>query len=85
MNDNNDHDLLIRLDTKLSGLIKQVEDLDSNIVKRVEALEISSTKNVEEHKNFVPRKYLYLAMGAIGIIQFVIGYILISKFGNTPL
>lgn len=37
--DNNDHDLIIKLDTKLDGLSEQIRDIKDTNVKRIETLE----------------------------------------------
>lgn len=85
----NDHDLLIQIATKLDRAILDIKDLKDDTTRRVSTLEEEkvSQKDFDDLKNDVDPmlKWWLKTTGALLIIQFIIGYLLISHYGNTPL
>ena len=72
----NDHDLIIEVRAELKGLRQDVKDIKENIKGQIDDHE-ARLRSIE--------RWVWTAIGALAVIQFIIGYILIWKFGNTPL
>lgn len=82
-----DHDLLIRLDQKVDGVIESVQRIETNVANRLTTLEKDhvTQKEYNDHEKrlrFVER-YVWGAIAIIGLINIVgIGFI-IAIFQKT--
>ena len=95
----NDHDLLQRMDVKLDRVIKDVADLNDSTARRVAALEQEKFDKAEAARlakeydvihrghdkriRFLERGY-WTAVGALTIIDVVIGYVLTILLRHIP-
>lgn len=90
-NNQSDHDLLIRLDTKLSTVITDIKDLRDGFSARLAVVEQNKMEKAEAmhlkhdednaHKDYEQRlrrleRWGWIAAGALIVIQFIISSIL---------
>lgn len=72
---NNDHDLLIRVDQKVESLTQKVDGFINNQDKRIGDLEIDhvTRKEHEDHEKRIRfgEKYIWGAIAIIGLLQLI--------------
>jgi hypothetical protein len=71
----NDHDLLIRLDEKVDGLTKKIDEVLDTYQAQINTLEANKASkiDVDDHENrirFIER-YVWGAIAIIGLISFI--------------
>lgn len=75
-----DHDLLVSIHTKVERVIVDVKELNQNIGSRLSVVEatkvdrIEWVKGQEDHERRIRNleRYVWLAIGALAILQFLI-------------
>lgn len=64
----NDHDLLVRLDTKLDALTASFQEVKTALASKADASRVEKLENVVEGI----RSKVYTAAGGLAVLQFVI-------------